>query len=117
MRCQECRHEWTPPPDTCPQCGADMRGMLPPPRLIDTRPLNDKAFFALMTVFATFIGIQFSPYAVILPIISLVLAVLGLVEIGQSKGRMSGTGLAVIALLVSGYFVFVGVLGLVTLFR
>ncbi|MHB0937499.1 MAG: hypothetical protein ACYDCO_16290 [Armatimonadota bacterium] len=115
MRCQECLHEWTPPPtDKCPQCWAMAPSVLP---RFDPRPRSGMAFMALTLVFATLIAIQFTLYATVLPIISIVLAVLGLVEIRQSKGRMTGTGLAVVALIVSAYFLFVGVLGLIHQFR
>jgi hypothetical protein len=112
MRCQDCRHEWTPPTDRCPRCGAEVRVATPSPRAIDTRPLNEKAFLSVMLVFLTLIEIQFTVYGVLLPLLSLPLAVSGLIEIKRSKGRVAGTGHAVLAIVISLYFLLAGLPGL-----
>jgi len=114
MRCQECRHEWTPPPYKCPQCGAKAPSVL---SRFDPRPWNGKAVWALILVFATLIAVQFTIYATVLPLLSLVLAGLGLVEIKRSNGRVRGFGHAVLSIIVSAYFLFTGALGLLEEFR
>jgi len=83
----------------------------------DNRPWNDKAVLALTLVFATLIAAQFTIYATVLPLISLVLAVMGLFEIRRSNGRVKGFGYIVISIVVSLYFLLTGVMGLLQKFR
>jgi len=70
-----------------------------------------------MLVFATLIAVQFTIYATVLPLLSLVLAVMGLFEIRRSNGRVKGFGFTVISIIVSLYFLLIGLPGLLQEFR
>ena len=111
MKCTQCQFEWTPPPGECPQCQA-MRAST------QVRPPSSQYNVPSQRVSVTYqqeyvAAPQTSGMAIaalilgmlscipLCGLVALILGIVALVQIGNSRGRLAGQGMAIAGIICS----------------